>query len=112
MAAGPNVTAQNWDHLLCMPFDERTIVADKSVDADDMTPDKCGKECCGAMYFGLVAGRECHCWKGPGHFGSSRASEGCNVTCAGDGDSKCGGEEAADVYVVDQIADAQYCDAH
>lgn len=81
----------------------------KSTQAEDMTLEKCGRHCCGAMYFGLVGGTECYCLEGPGHVVPQELSEECDVPCAGDAGETCGGDMSVEVYLVDQIATREYC---
>lgn len=107
-----NTTGQSWEHLFRMPLDAHTHLGWHRASDKGMTPGKCGDSCCGSMYFGLHAGTECLCVDGPGHLAIAEASEGCTVRCGGDGKKMCGGEESADVFVVDQVASWEYCKAH
>lgn len=105
------VTGQSWEHLFCIYFDDLDWTG-KSTEAGNMTPEKCGRECCGAMYFGLVGGTECFCLDGPGHIVPEELSEECDVPCGGDEGEMCGGEMSVEVYVVDQIASKEYCEGN
>ena len=82
----------------------------KNTESGDMTPEKCGSHCCGAMYFGLVGGTSCFCLEGPGHVVPEELSEECDFPCAGDEGKTCGGEMSVEVYLVDQIATKGYCE--
>lgn len=105
-------TGQSWLHQFCIPLpaDEDELGGVGFFD-DEMTPDVCSGYCCGAMYMALRGGNECICIAGPTHIAALVLSNECNVSCPGSGGSGCGGEESADVYLVDQIASVGYCRA-
>ena len=112
--AEKQTTAPSWTHLFCMALDTSEPFGDAGGSSGaDMTPERCGRACCGAMYFGVYAGTECGCVAGPGHLiPSADGADGrCDAACAGDEGETCGGEEGVDVYVVDRIASPEDCEA-
>lgn len=77
-------TSQAWRHLFCIPHDDASDALGDGGRSDvKMTPDMCGKRCCGAVYFALRGGTECICIGRPGHLVPAATSEDCKLPCGG-----------------------------
>jgi hypothetical protein len=79
--------------------------ADESMDIEDLTIERCARECAprfeaGEVMFSVSGGRRCDCALATPNLTlkSPTSKVNCNVPCAGDDESWCGGETASNVY--------------
>ena len=103
-SAAPTATAtalpSGWTSLGCMTDSSTNRALDGgSTSSNDMTVESCVASCAsrGFPYAGVEYGTECHCGSAKAVMNSAPASE-CNVRCAGDQWSFCGGGYRMNMY--------------
>lgn len=110
--ATSTAAVEGYTHLGCRTeAPHRRTLPDRRIASDDLTPQACAAACSveGFLYAGLEYGRECWCGNSL-HGGSWVDDSQCDMTCAGEKTSFCGGSNRLTVYGTPVLSVAEVLD--
>ncbi|KAI8186093.1 hypothetical protein KHU50_001376 [Colletotrichum sp. SAR 10_65] len=103
--AGPSAKAKAGSYVSAGCYSDlvqgqRALVRTRADDA--MTPDMCATFCAGSAWMGVEYGKECWCGNVLGSLSLPATQQtDCNMACAGDSTSLCGGPARLNMYTLD-----------